>query len=300
MNKTPIIVEAYDPDAALYVACARAGSAELVKRDDSRNGPVLRFRAPLITALHPSPVRGGHRFYRVSYSALRNANPFFHLLESVWMLAGENDLAFPQFFNQQYSAYSDDGKTNPGAYGHRWRRHFGRDQLAQAIMELEENTSSRRVVLNMYDPRADGDARLLGGADIPCNTSVYFARDGKQLDMTVCNRSNDLIWGAYGANVVHFSLLHEFVALACGADVGTYYQVSNNAHFYEQRYSAEWRARYAEEYEGSPHIVPAGAPILARGERWRAWLGEVETFVENARSLIGEITREVPPGVRDL
>ena len=34
-----------------------------------------------------------------------------------------------------------------------------------------------------------------------------------KLCMTVCNRSNDMLWGAYGANVVHMSMLQEFVAL---------------------------------------------------------------------------------------
>ena len=51
--------------------------------------------------------------------------------------------------------------------------------------------------------------------------------------MTVCNRSNDMVWGCYGANAVHFSFLQEFVAAAIGCPVGTYYQMSNNLHAYK-------------------------------------------------------------------
>jgi hypothetical protein len=52
------------------------------------------------------------------------------------------------------------------------------------------------------------------------------------LDMTVINRSNDMLLGALGANYVHFSFLQEYVALAAGFAVGRYNQISNNLHLY--------------------------------------------------------------------
>ena len=52
------------------------------------------------------------------------------------------------------------------------------------------------------------------------------------LDMTVCCRSNDVVWGAYGANAVHFSVLQEYMAARIGVAVGTYTQFSNNFHVY--------------------------------------------------------------------
>ena len=51
--------------------------------------------------------------------------------------------------------------------------------------------------------------------------------------MTVLNRSNDAVWGAYGANAVHFSLLQEYLATRIGVPVGKYYQFSNNLHVYK-------------------------------------------------------------------
>jgi hypothetical protein len=51
--------------------------------------------------------------------------------------------------------------------------------------------------------------------------------------MTVFCRSNDLIWGAYGANAVHMSILQEYVACGLARPVGHYWQVSNNYHVYE-------------------------------------------------------------------
>jgi hypothetical protein len=82
----------------------------------------------------------------------------------------------------------------------------------------------------MWDACADLGKQ---GKDFPCNTAAYFSRgvDG-ELNMTVTNRSNDMIWGAYGANAVHFSVLQEYMAAAIDCPVGRYWQVSNNLHAY--------------------------------------------------------------------
>jgi hypothetical protein len=50
--------------------------------------------------------------------------------------------------------------------------------------------------------------------------------------MTVCNRSNDMLWGAYGANVVHMSMLQEFVAHNLNLPMGDYTQISDSFHIY--------------------------------------------------------------------
>jgi hypothetical protein len=69
--------------------------------------------------------------------------------------------------------------------------------------------------------------------DVPCNTHAYFRIRGHDvLDMTVCNRSNDLLWGTFGANAVHFSMLQEFLANAMDLGVGYYHQFTNNLHAY--------------------------------------------------------------------
>ena len=70
------------------------------------------------------------------------------------------------------------------------------------------------------------------GKDYPCNTQIYFWERRGELNMTVTNRSNDMIWGAYGANAVHMSVLLEYMAAMLGYAVGTYYQFSNNLHAY--------------------------------------------------------------------
>lgn len=186
----------------------------------SRNGPVLL--GPSVTTIYERPVE------RVIFHPERDANPFFHLYEALWMLAGRNDVAGPVRYAANMANYSDDGKTFHGAYGYRWRVHFGFDQLVQIANELKSN-DSRRCVLQMWDPRVDAGEN---GKDFPCNTAATFQIVDGALNLTVFCRSNDVIWGAYGANAVHFSFLLEYMALWIDVPVGTYTQVSVNWHGY--------------------------------------------------------------------
>lgn len=195
---------------------------------DSRNGPVRRFRGPAtIMWLRPQ--------YRVSFDPLRDANPAFHLFESLWMLSGENDVARPQYFASQMSQFSDDGLTFHGAYGNRWVKHFGYDQIRDYVIPaLRKNNEDRRAVIGMWDPTIDIPAAQANGKDVPCNTMATFdaaQKDGK-LHFSCFNRSNDSVWGATGANAVHFPILQEYVASACDLGVGVYEQISTNMHLY--------------------------------------------------------------------
>lgn len=199
--------------------------------ENSRNGKVRRIPVPVVTQY-------ARPWERVLFDQTRDANPFFHLFEALWMLDGNCDVATPARFAKQIMQYSDDGLALDGAYGYRWRHQWQHDQIEFVIGELEKNPHSRRAVISMWDPNEDIDNTQSDGKDIPCNTTIYFSVDHSTgaLDMTVCCRSNDMIWGAYGANVVHMTYLQEYVALALGRPMGYYYQLSNNFHMYEKHF----------------------------------------------------------------
>lgn len=200
----------------------------------SRNGTVTAFPTP-VTTMYVRPTE------RVLFSPMRNANPTFHLVESLWMLAGRNDVKFPATFVKNMKAFSDDSDTFWGAYGYRWRDFFGWDQIDKAIQELTDNPESRRVVIGMWnawdqhDVSPDFIVGQSGGKDVPCNTHIYLDRRDGKLNMTVCCRSNDILWGCYGANAVHMSILQEYIALSIGCPVGWYCQVSNDLHLYNAK-----------------------------------------------------------------
>ena len=76
---------------------------------------------------------------------------------------------------------------------------MGGDQITSAINILKSNSDSRQVIIQIWDPN---DLERTDTKDKACNLCVVFRKRGKVLDMTVYNRSNDMLWGAYGANVV--------------------------------------------------------------------------------------------------
>lgn len=197
----------------------------------SRNGGVLRSPVPVAT-VYAMP------WERVLISAQRNANPFFHLIEALWMLDGRNDVKTLDPFVKSFSQFSDDGTTFHGAYGHRWR-HWPRsmsvdishemDQLGLVISMLKHNHDDRRVVIGMWDPHRD---LASASKDVPCNVTVKVMINRGKLDIVVFNRSNDIVWGAYGANAVHMSVLQEYLAKMIGVPMGTYTQISTDYHAY--------------------------------------------------------------------
>lgn len=226
-----ITIEARNVNDALWAGAGMLRN--LGEQRDSRNGPVLVAPTPVST-VYFAPTE------RVMLHPGRDANPFFHLVEALWMLAGRNDLATLTEYVKNMSNFSDDGgKTQPGAYGFRWRNQFDYrkghdlDQLAWAIKRLKADPNDRRVVIQMWDPAVDAYAADNGGKDVPCNLTALpsIGSDGR-LNLTVFNRSNDMVWGAYGANAVHFSVLQEYLAAMIGVPVGCYWQVANNFHGY--------------------------------------------------------------------
>ena len=192
------------------------------REQESRNGTTYEALEP-VTTVYEKP------WERVLLLKIRDANPFFHFIEGLWMLAGRKDLAPLTRYVKSMEDFSDDGETLWGAYGWRWRDYFHKDQIKVVIEMLGNNSDERRCVLQMLYANKD-----LGrdSKDVPCNTSIYFKIRDKQLHMTVCNRSNDMLWGAYGANAVHMSMLQEYIAGHLEIDMGTYRQVSDSFHVY--------------------------------------------------------------------
>lgn len=194
----------------------------------SRNGPVLQSPVPVST-VYQRPME------KVIFWPERDANPFLHIYESLWMLAGRNDVAPLIRYAKQFEHYSDDGITLYGAYGARWRRSFKiqrlfTDQLECIARKLREDKHDRRVVLQMWDCERDLER---DGRDVPCNLIATFQiGTDNRLDLVVFCRSNDIVWGAYGANAVHFAFLLEYMAHWIRVEPGIYTQVSVNWHGY--------------------------------------------------------------------
>lgn len=247
------------------------------KEQDSRAGKVIVAPTPVMTILH-KPTE------RVLFWPERDANPFFHLMEALWTLAGRNDIAWLEKYNPRIKDFSDDGKTWHDAYGHRWVNHFTSDvypgadeqnQLQVIIENLRKNPNDRRCVLTMWDPEVDLGFK---GKAFPCNTHAYFSLHTGKLDLTVCCRSNDIIWGLFGSNSVVFSMLLEYMATAIGVPIGTEYHLSNNFHAYENvfRPLIEKKLGCIDTYD--PYIDIQPFPLISTSIQ--VWNEELENFMK--------------------
>src|SRR5437868_2351537 len=146
------------------------------------------------------------------------------------------------------------------------------DQIEILIKHLKRKPESRRAVLQMWNVE-DDLLKIDLSRDICCNLSALLSTEQgvcdyckgtgiidigdnerierscpvcegkplypKYLNITVFNRSNDMIWVLLGANIVHFSVLLEYVAARLGLGVGAYHQVTNNMHVYTERWEPE-------------------------------------------------------------
>ena len=259
--------------------------------EDSRAGPVLVAPGPVLTE-YRKPCE------RVLFNPVRDANPVFHLMESIWMLAGRRHVGWLTPFSTRIAMYAEDTGNIHGAYGHRWRNHFGKDQLLEIANTLKRDRASRQAVLQMWDPEQD-----LGGIwrDRPCNTAVYFDCRGDHLNMTVTCRSNDMLWGAYGANAVHFSVLQEVMAGAVDLPVGVYRQFSNNFHVYRENQQVKHFLQHPpyDDFDAYTHSAVPVIPIMERHERLFDFLEDCERFVNGSVGVRNGWLRQVAAPLRD-
>jgi thymidylate synthase len=217
--------------------------------------------------------------------SLRKIPTKIFIAEQVWFAAGARK---PDDFLRDFTKIWDDF-TNPGdvvtvAYGYRWRRHFGRDQLGKLIAMLEKDPSSRQGVVVTWDPASDG----LGGVskgNVPCPYTFTVNIIGGRLNMMNVVRSNDMILG-FPHDVAGFALLQLMLAQRLGVRPGTYSHIIANAHVYDIHYDA------ANEMIGRPTKQPKTIIKLPARSFERAEQKD-HALVDEINA---EITRQYQPG----
>lgn len=169
--------------------------------------------------------------------ALRKIPVKLFVAEQIWFVSGARK---PEIFLRDFTRIWDDF-TNPGdvvtvAYGYRWRRHFGRDQLGKLVQLLQKDPSSRHGVVVTWDPSGDG----LGGvakSNVPCPYTFTVNIIGGRLNLMNVVRSNDMILG-FPHDVAGFALLQMMLAQKLGVKPGIYTHIIANAHIYDIHYDA--------------------------------------------------------------
>ena len=210
----------------------------------------------------------------------RNDDVFAQVAETMWVLAGRDDLAWLERYLPRAREFSDDGETWRAAYGPRLRNWNGRDQIAETVRLLTEDPTSRRAVMSLFDPDRD----FVQSKDVPCTNWLGWIVRHKRLEMSVTLRSNDVIWGFSGVNSFEWSILQEMLAFWLGVEVGSANYFAMSLHLYDRHVDRAGRivraSRGPSPYDlgiGRNQFATPWAEFDAKLARWFALEQAVST-----------------------
>lgn len=219
----------------------------------------------------------------------RHNNIFATVAETMWVLAGRNDIGFLSHYLPRAHDFSDDGSTWRGGYGPRIRNWRGVDQLAAVVRLLRADPNSRRAVMSIFDPAQD----FIESRDIPCNNWIHcYIRDGA-LHLNIAVRSNDIMWGFSGINTFEWSVIQEMLAYWTGVSVGTATFFISSLHLYSrhERRAPEIVQRFPDVtcYEAGIHSVSFGTQFSDFDKAlddWFALEALIRKHPEHARTAV--------------
>lgn len=204
----------------------------------------------------------------------RNNNVFATVAETMWVLAGRNDLAYLSDYLPNAAQFSDDGLVWRAGYGPRLRDWHGVDQVEAVLRLLRDELATRRAVMTIFDPSLD----YAESRDIPCNNWIHWLVRGGRLHMNVAIRSNDAIWGFSAINAFEWSVLHELMAHWTGVAVGDVTYLASSYHLYEDRHAKRAR-RIVDDFPGvTCYEVGLSSPRFATP--WEAFDEVLERWFE--------------------
>ena len=163
----------------------------------------------------------------------RRVYPGTAAAEVAWFVSGRQDTDFlhEQGITIWNKFVEDDGRTVDAAYGYRWRRRFGRDQLREAVEALRADPTTRRCVVMAWDPMKDG-LQSKGQRNVPCPVGFTLHLSESLLHSTLLIRSSDVFVGL-PYDVMGHALLMAMIGQSLGASPGVMTVTLAHAHLYE-------------------------------------------------------------------
>ncbi len=232
----------------------------------NKGNEVFSHRTGLSTRAMPGMVFSCDAEDGFPVLSLRKIPIRIFVAEIVWFLMGSNR---PDDFISQYTKiwqdFTHEDGTVPAAYGYRWRKHFGRDQLGLLIKHLEEEPTSRQGVVIYWDAADDSLGSPNKKLNVPCPYTFTANIMGDRLNLTVMARSTDMMLGL-PHDVAGHALLQYVLAQRLNVKPGKLTFLSSHLHIYSNHY---------DQAQELMERAPAHAPIkltlpeqaYERGER---------------------------------
>ena len=287
-------------------------------------GDELSPRGKRIKEIRPAAFEFEYPYNRVTFLANRRINPFFQIAESLWILSGRADVEWLLQFNANMGQFSDDGKYFNAPYGERmrsWNKNSLHniiinpiDQLMDAYVKLVEDKDTRQAVISLYNPMFDNANYTIKehGKDICCNLIMTFKIRQDRLHLTVFNRSNDIHWGLFGANLCQFSTIQEVMLnwlRKSGKpeyeklEIGTYTQLTDSLHMYLDDYGSKITGEILDYYtlrdstEALVYLTMKDEPRMSLGhEEFSTFLttywGVIDPYLTDDEFIVDDTQRD--------
>jgi thymidylate synthase len=155
--------------------------------------------------------------------------------ELLWFLKGTEDVSYLR--ENKVRIWEEwtkpDGTVGP-LYGVQWRNWNGIDQIQNAINEIKDNPSSRRIIVSAWNVSDLPDMVLN-----PCHAFFQFYCHGnnyENLSLQLYQRSADIFLGV-PFNIASYSLLLSMVAYLTGKRATRFVWTGGDVHLYSNHFA---------------------------------------------------------------
>jgi len=153
------------------------------------------------------------------------------LTEILWILQGRTDMQYlinnsVNYWTPNYEASGRTDGTLGKVYGYQWRNFNGYDQLLHLLLDIKNNPSSRRLMVNAWNP-ADFDDMALP----PCHYGFQIYINDGVMDLMWQQRSVDVFLGL-PYDIAMYGILLELLAKGNGYKAGQLIGQLGDCHLY--------------------------------------------------------------------
>lgn len=153
------------------------------------------------------------------------------LTEILWILQGRTDMQYlinngVNYWTPNYEASGRTDGTLGKVYGWQWRNFNGYDQLLHLLLNIKNNPSSRRLMVNAWNPADLNDMALP-----PCHYGFQIYINDGVMDLMWQQRSVDVFLGL-PYDIAMYGILLELLAKGCGYKAGQLIGQLGDCHLY--------------------------------------------------------------------
>ena len=175
------------------------------------------------------------------------------ITELLWILSGRTDLGYLHNHGVRYwdADYKRSGRTDNNLgpiYGHQWRNSCGIDQLDILVRTIQSEPTSRRLLVNAWNPHDLSDMVLP-----PCHYGFQIYIRGSKMDLMWQQRSADVFLGL-PYDIAMYGLLLEMLAKGSKLKVGQLSCSLGDCHLYNNHLD-QARLQLSRELKELPNII---------------------------------------------